>query len=146
MLLTGTKNTTTQEVLTDGVINLGFNYRRNCRRVCGVRTFENNGNSITLGQQGMYHITAVLVGSGSEAGDVIVQLLENGEAVDGAFSTQTITTPETEFRTFVIDYFVLVDCSCVLGNSSIITKTIALQNTGVDAIFTTVVLNVEKEN
>ena len=148
MLLLGTKNVGTQTVLADGTINLGSVYRKYCKKnACGVATFNRTANDITLQQSGIYHVTAVLVGTGETAGDVTVQLLENGEVVDGAVSTQTITTATTEFRTFVIDYYVLVDCDNILGRNSTVAKTISLTNASdaIDATFTSVVVNVTKE-
>ena len=144
-LLLGLKNTTAQTVLALGTIDLGNVYRRYCKKnSCGVRTFDATSQSISLQQQGIYHVTATLVGAGTIAGDVTVQLLVNGEPVSGVFSTETITTPTTELRTFVIDSYILVDEACLLGTSSTIAKTISLQNTGVEATFTSVVVNVEK--
>lgn len=147
MLLLGTKNIGTQTVLPDGVINIGSVYRKFCKKNrCGVPAFSRTANDISLQHSGIYHITATLVGSGDVAGDITVQLYVNGVAVDGAFSTQTITTPDTELRTFVIDYYVLVDRDCILGNESTLAQTVSLVNTSatVTATFTSVVLNVEK--
>ena len=144
MLLLGTQNIGTQTVLTGGVINIGDVYRKYCRRINQTRTFDETSTGIRLQQEGIYHITATLVGSGTEAGDVTVQLFDNGVAVTPAFSTETITTPDTELRTFVIDYYVLVDTACVLGCNSTIGKTITLENTGVGATFTSVIVNVDK--
>lgn len=146
LYLLGVKDFATQTVLTGGLIQIGDVYRRYCRRNnCGARVFDNTSTGVTLNWDGIYHITATLVGSGTEAGDVTVQLFENGVPVTGAVSTQTITTPDTELRTFVIDYFVLVDSACVLGVNSTVAKTITLENTGVGATFTSVVLDIEKE-
>ena len=111
---------------------------------CGIRTFDVNSTSVTLQQQGIYHITATLVASAPAAGNVTVQLLVNGNEVTGAFSTETITTADTEFRTLVIDYYVLVDDVTLLGNPSTTTNVVSLQNTGTAATFTSVILNVEK--
>ena len=144
MLLLGTQNIGTQTVLTGGVINIGDVYRKYCRRINQTRTFDVTSTGIRLQQEGVYHITATLVGSGTEAGDVTVQLFENGVAITPAFSTETITTPDTELRTFVIDYYVLVDTACILGCNSTIGKTITLENTGVGATFTSVIVNVDK--
>lgn len=144
-LLVGIKNTTSQSVPALGTINLGSVYRRYCKKNnCGIKTFDVNSTSVTLQQQGIYHITATLVASAPAAGNVSVQLLVNDTAVSGAFSTETITTASTEFRTLVIDYYVLVDDVMLLGNPSTTTNVISLQNTGVAATFTSVVLNVEK--
>lgn len=144
MLLLGTRNFASQEVLANGIIQLGNVYRRYCKKINGTRTFEFDNSDIILQQSGIYHITATLVGSGAEAGTLAVQIYENGIAVPGAFSNETITTPDTELRTLVIDYFVLVDSTCVLGCNSTVAKAISLVNTGVEATFTSVVVNVEK--
>ena len=93
MLLIGTKNIGTQTVLADGLVNIGSTYRKFCKRNrCGVPAFAVTANGVTLNTEGIYHITAVFVGSGSAAGALSVQLALNGVLVDGAISTQTITT------------------------------------------------------
>jgi hypothetical protein len=144
-LLLGVRNTTTQSVPALGTIDLGSVYRRYCKKnQCGVRTFDTTATSVSLQQQGIYHVTATLVGTGTTAGVVTIQLLENGVAVPSAFSSETITTPATELRTFVIDAYVLVDDACLLGRSTTLIDTLSLQNTGVAATFTAVTFNVEK--
>ena len=144
-LLVGTRNVATQDVAVLGTIGLGTTYRRYCKKNnCGIRTFDVDSSSITFQQIGIYHITASLVGSGDAAGVVTVQLLENGVAVPGAFSSETITTADTELRTFVIDYYVLVDDICLLGSRTTPAISISLQNTGIAATFTSVIVNVEK--
>lgn len=147
-LLLGLKNVGTQTVLATGQINLGNVYRKYCKaNRCGVPAFSVTSNGITLNHEGIYKVTAVLVGTGETAGDVTVQLLENGEVVDGAVSTQTITTATTEFRTFVIDYLIKVDRDCILGVPTTTAKNISFSNAsdGIDATFTSVVVNVVKE-
>ena len=148
MYLIGLKDVATQNVLADGLILIGDVYRRYCRRNrCGERVFDNTTTGVTLNWAGIYHVTATLVGTATTAaGDVSVQLYENGQPITGAISTETITTPTTEFRTFVIDYYVLVDDANVLGVNSTLAKTITLENVGVDATFTSVALNIEKED
>lgn len=146
MLLLGVKNTTTQAVVVDGIVNIGSSYRRYCKKnKCGVPAFARTANDITLQHSGIYHVTATFVASAPAAGVVTVQLLVNGEVVDGAFASETITTAATEFRTMVIDYYILVDDDCVLGTESTVAQTISFQNTGVAANFTNVVVNVSKE-
>ncbi len=144
MLLLGTKNFTSQEVVTNGLVELGNVYRRYCKKINGVKTFEFDNSDIILQQSGIYHITATAVGSGAEAGTLAIQLYENGNPISGAFSNETITTPETELRTLTIDYFVLVDNTCILGCNSTVAKAISIVNTGVEATFSSVVVNVEK--
>lgn len=144
MLLIGTKNFATQDVVTNGIIQLGNVYRRYCRKINGVKTFEFDNTDVILQQSGMYHITVTAVGSGSTAGTLAIQLYENGVPVPGVFSNETITTPDTELRTLTLDYFVLVDSTCVLGQASTVAKAISLVNTGVEATYTSVIMNVEK--
>lgn len=143
-LLIGTRNFATQDVLTNGIIQLGNVYRRFCRKINGVKTFEFDNSDVILQQSGIYHITVTAVGSGAEAGTLAIQLYENGFAVPGVISNETITTADTELRTLTLDYFVLVDSTCVLGCTSTVAKAISLVNTGVEATFTSVVMNVEK--
>lgn len=145
MLLLGVKNTNSQTVLTDNFINLGTVYRKYCKKnSCGIGAFSRTSQEITLNHSGIYHITATLVGAGDDAGVVTVQFYENGEPITGAFSSETITTATTELRTFVIDYYVLVDKNSVLGTTNTFPKSISLVNTGVDATFTSVIVNVDK--
>lgn len=144
MLLLGLKNISSQAVATDGFVNFGNVYRKYCKKCNGVSTFATNGESVSLNQTGIYHLTITAVGTGDVAGDVTLQLFVDGEAVSGAFATETITTATTELRTFVIDYYILVNSSCILNQPSVLSKTISVQNTGVDATFTSVVLNVER--
>jgi len=146
MLLLGVKNTATQAVLADGIVNIGSVYRRYCKKnSCGVAAFNRTANDISLQHSGIYHLTATFAFSAPAPGDVTVQLLVNGEEVDGALATETITTATTEFRTMVIDYYILVDKDCILGRESTVAQTISFQNTGVAATFTSVIVNVSKE-
>ena len=146
MLLLGTKNISTQTVLADGIINIGSVYRKYCKKDrCGTTTFARSSQDVTLQQEGIYHVTATFVASGDTAGVVTIQLVENGIEAEGAFASETITTADTELRTLVIDYYILVDKDCVLGNESTIAKTISFLNTGIAATFTSVIVNVSKE-
>lgn len=145
MLLIGVKNTSTQAVLTDGIINIGSVYRRYCKKsACGVPAFSRTANDISLQHSGIYHLTATFVVSAPTAGTVTVQLNVNGTPVDGAFASETITTATTELRTLVIDYYVLVDKDCILNTEATVAQTISFENTGDDATFTSVVVNVDK--
>lgn len=147
MLLIGTKNFGTQTVLAGGLVNLGTTYRKFCKRNrCGTTAFSTTSNGVSLQHEGIYHITATFVGSGSVAGDATIQLFLNGVAVDGAVSTQTITTADTEIRTFVIDYYAKVDKECVLGVESTVSTTVSFVNTSdaIDTTFTSVVVNIDK--
>lgn len=142
--LLGTKNFAIQNVVTGGLVQLGNVYRKYCRKINNVKTFEFDNSDIILQQDGMYHITVTAVASGAEAGTLAIQLYENGVPVSGAFSNETITIPDMELRTLTIDYIVLVDSACILGCDSTVAKAISVVNTGVEATYTSVVVNVEK--
>lgn len=145
MLLVGTQNTGSQTVLTDGIISLGSVYRKYCKRANnGLPTYSSDSNSVTLNGQGIYHLTATFVGAGTAAGTLTIQMLENGNVVAGGVASETITTADTELRTLVIDRYILVDNTCLLGCTSTLAKTISFENTGVGATFSNVVVNVEK--
>lgn len=143
-LLIGAKNFATQQVVTNGLVEFGNVYRRFCKKINGIKTFEFDNSDIVLQQTGIYHVTVTAVGSGTAAGTLAIQLYENGFAVPGAFSNETITTPNTELRTLTLDYYTLVDNTCVLGCNSTIAKAISIVNTGVPATFTSIVINIEK--
>ena len=108
--------------------------------------FATTSNGVTLNHEGIYHITATFVGTASAAGDVTIQLALNGIPVDGALTTQTVTTADTEVRTFFIDYYVKVDSNCVLGVTSVDTQTVTFVNVSeaIDVTLTDVVINVDK--
>lgn len=145
MFLLGTRNTTSQTVVTNETLNLGEVYRKFCRKnQCGIKPFEFSSNSIALQHSGFYHATATITFSAPTAGNVVLQLTENGTAISGAIATETITTATTEVKTTTIDFYVLVDNGCVLGNPTTLIKNLAILNSGVTATITNVVLNVEK--
>ena len=145
MLLLGTRNATSQTLVTGSTLNLGEVYRKYCRKnSCGVKAFDFNSTSVSLQHSGIYHITATITFTAPAAGVVIFQLTENGVATPSALAQETITTATTEVKTTTIDFYVLVDSACVLGNPTTLLKTIGIQNTGVASTVTNVVLNVEK--
>lgn len=144
MFILGTRNITTQDVVTNGNVQLGSVYRKYCKRINGTRTFDFIGEDVILQQNGIYHITITAVVSGSEAGNVTLALYENGLSAPSAFATETITTPDTELRTLTIDYYTLVDTTTVLGCTSTVAKEISLVNTGIEATYTNVVMNIDK--
>lgn len=141
-LLIGLKNTATQTVATNNLVSLGSTYRRYSKRYCNANTFVNTSTTVTLQQSGMYHVIVTLVGSGDAAGDITVSLLEDNTTV--STSTQTVTTPTTEIRTLVLEYFTLVDNTTLLNSVAVTPKVLSLLNTGVDATFTSVIVDIVK--
>lgn len=145
MYLLGTRNATTQALTTGATVNLGEVYRKFCRKnSCGLKSFEFNGSSISLQHSGIYHITATMTFTAPVAGVVIFQLTENGVAIPSALASETITTATTEVASTTIDFYVLVDSGCVLGNPTTLIKNVGITNTGVASTLTNVVFNVEK--
>lgn len=145
MLLLGTRNATSQTLTTGSVLNLGEVYRKYCKKNnCGVRAFDFNSTSVALQHSGIYHITATITFTAPAAGVVIFQLTENGVAIPSALAQETITTATTEVKTTTIDFYVLVDNACILGNATTLLKSLALINTGVASTVSNVVFNVEK--
>lgn len=143
--LLGSKNVSTQTVVTNGIVNLGEIYRKYCKKnQCGVTVFSANGESVALQHNGIYHITATITFTAPTAGNVIFQLAENGSVIPGAIATETITTATTEVKTTIIDYFILVDKTCILGVPTTLVKNISILNSGVGATISNVVFNVEK--
>ena len=145
MLLLGTRNATSQSLTTNAVVSLGEVYRKYCKKdTYGVKAFDFNNTSVTLQQSGIYHITVMLTYTAPEAGVVTFQLTDNGVAIPSALASETITTATTETRSSIIDIYVLVDSTCVLGAPSTLIKNISIVNVGVDSTVSNVVFNVEK--
>lgn len=146
MYLISLVNTTTQELETNELVNLGFVAREvSSKNKCCVGTFSSSGTSLSLNHKGVYHITVTAIVSAPAAGVVTLQLFANGLAVPGAVASETITTATTELRTLVIDTFILVDSNCVLNSSTVSPVSISIVNTGVDANITNIITNVVKE-
>ena len=144
MQLLGVKNITAQTVPALGLLGLGAVYRRYCTKDdCGFRTFEFTGDSISIQHPGMYLVTVTATFTAPAAGDVTLQIYEDGVAVPGALTTETITTADTETRTVSFDYTVLVNCTRIL-NTTAVAKNITVVNTGVEADFSNIVVNVLK--
>lgn len=145
LYLIGLRNVTPQTVIEGGTVDLGRVYRRNCRKNnCGVKVFDATNEDVTLNWQGMYQVNVSLVASGTEAGDLTVQLLANDVAVPTALATETITTPDTEFRTFNLEQIILVDSTCVLGCNSTLPVGLSLQVLGIGATISSVVVDIVK--
>ena len=125
-MLIGLRNLTPQTV--DGLVNLGAVYRKNCRRNdCGIPTFSNTSDSVTLNHKGFYHVTTVLTVTADAATDVVVSLLQNGVELPAATTTVTLTADGSANVT--LDYYILVTSNCVLGVTSVTPATIQVSVT-----------------
>lgn len=141
----GLRNVTPQTVIEGGTVDLGRVYRRNCRKNnCGVKVFDATNEDVTLNWDGIYEVKVSLVASATEAGDLTIQLLSNDVAVPTALATETITTPDTEFRTFALQQLILVDSTCVLGCRSTLPVGLSLQVLGTGATISSVVVDIVK--
>lgn len=144
-MLIGLRNLVPQTV--DGFVNLGAVYRKNCKRNdCGIPTFSNASDSVTLNHKGLYHVTTVLTVSAEAATNVVVSLFSNGVAIPGATTTVTIVAAG-DFANVVLDYYVLVNSICVLGTYSVSPETIQVNVTpsvaGTEVNVTNIVTNIE---
>lgn len=137
------RNLTTQAVLADGIVDEGSVYRRFFNGCSCTRPVVAEGDATTINATGMYKITVEATFTAPAAGVVTLQLFENGEALDGAFASETITTATTEERSVSFSTYVVVDQTRVLGINAITPKSFTLVNTGVAATFTRVQVAVE---
>lgn len=113
MQLLGTAKTDSQTLATGAVVDIGSIYRR-----CGC-SLTSSSSAIALNRSGIYHITATFVGSGTASGTASIRMNFNGVAIPRAVSSETITTPSTEVRTFVIDEYVLVSSASVVSFTNV---------------------------
>ena len=132
------RNLATQAVIADGIVNQGSVIRRFFNGCTCNRPIVAEGDGTTINATGMYKIEVEATFTAPVAGDVTLQLFENGVAIDGAFATETITTATTEVRSVAFSTYVIVDQTKVLGICAITPKTYTLVNTGVGATFTRV--------
>lgn len=137
------RNLTTQAVLADEIISQGTTYRRFFTSCKCAKPIVAEGDATTIYATGMYRIDVEATFTAPAAGDVTLQLFENGEAIDGAFATETITTATTETRSVAFSTYVVVDQTRVLGINAITPESFTLVNTGVAATFTRVQVAVE---
>lgn len=145
MILLGLKNTSTQTITADGLIDFGTVYRKYISRgYSGNCISTTSGTAPILNHKGMYHVTVTVTFTAPAAGDVTLQLLENSEAVPGAVAVETVTTADTQVITTTFDYLVLVSCANVLGTFATQAKTLSVQSdTAIEV--TNAVMNIVKE-
>lgn len=145
MLLLGTTNIASQEVAPDNLVNLGGIYRKYCKKnSCGVPCFTFLGNGVTLNHSGIYRVAVNATFTTPATGVVTLDLYANGLPIVGATASDTTTVANTQPRSVAFETFVLVDNACVLGQKAINPQTINLVNSGVDATYTNVRVDIEK--
>lgn len=128
-------NTTTQAVLTDGVVNFTTD------RILTGCTATRDGQTFQLSKPGYYYVTFNAVAAATSAvGELTVQLYDNGVPVQGALASKTVTTAaENDTYSFSTIIRVLPSC-CAVSN----TGNLTIVNTGVGATYSNVNINITK--
>ena len=98
-----------------------------------------SGNSVLLNESGYYLVNITATFTAPVAGVVTLVLNQNGSAVTGATASTTITTATTEVRTISFSAIVRVVCGAAPSTLNIV-------DTGVDATFSNIAINVVKIN
>lgn len=96
--------TTPATILAGGILPLTTIARRRGRLI------TSETDSISLNAPGYYKVTVTVTASGSEAGDIVLNVLKNGIEIPGLTASETITTATTELRTLTISGTVRVLC------------------------------------
>ena len=96
-------STNTASVLANGVVPLNVAKRNNSVIMPG-------SNAAILKKPGYYGVYATVTFSAPEAGNISLAIQKNGVTVPGITAVETITTPDTEFRTVTIQGIVQVLC------------------------------------
>lgn len=121
---------TLSSILADGILPLDTIARRRSNAI------QQANNSILLNVPGYYRVSLNVTFTAPAAGDVTVELRQDGVAVPGATATETITTATTEVRTISFEAIVRVPC---YGAPS----TLTFVNTGVAISSSNIAVNVE---
>ena len=125
--------TTPTSVLANGVLPLTTIVRR---RGCEL---SQSGNSIAITDCGSnyYLVNVNATFTAPVAGEVTLQLQQNGSNVTGATASTTVTTPATEVRSLSFSAIIRT-----FGSTTIDSLTIL--NTGVGAVFSNIAINTIK--
>lgn len=100
-----TVNTQPTVATLDQPVNLGGAVRR---KNCSITA---DGTMIQLQDPGYYTVDVGATYTAA-AGNVTIQLLQDGVPVPGAFATETVATANTEVHTVSFPAVVRVNCSC----------------------------------
>lgn len=115
-------------------IPLGNIVKRPCNRNLVL-----SGNTINVSDcyQNYYDVVVSATFTAPAAGDVTLELRQNGVPVIGATATETITTAETETRSISFSATIRATSGCIIDQLQVI-------NAGVPAAFTNVSVRVIK--
>ena len=105
--------TTAQTVVADGLLTFETN---TVLSGCSI-THIAGSNTVKLGKRGLYLVSVGVDLSPTAAGDIAIQLLNNGVAVPGALATVTGAAGDTYNLAFTTLVRVLPSC-CAIDNTS----------------------------
>ena len=128
-------NTTTQAVLTDGIVNFTTD------RITTGCTSTRDGNTFQLNKPGYYYVTFNATAAATTAtGELTVELYNNGVAVPGAVASVTTATAGANSN-YAFSTIIRVPPSCCavtnLGRLTVV-------NTGIPATYTNANINITK--
>ena len=128
-------NTTSQAVTTNGTIAFTTD------RILTGCTATRNGATFQLNKPGYYYVTFNATASATDTvGLLTVELYNNGVAVPGA-EASTATTVADNVSNYAFSTIVRVPPSCCMVDN---TARLTVVNTGVDATYTNVNINITK--
>ena len=128
-------NTTSQAVATDGLLTFTTD------RILTGCTATRNGQTFQLNKPGYYYVTFNAVAAATDTvGLLTMELYNNGVAVPGALASTTTTTAGAE-SDFAFSTIIRVPPSCCVVNN---TAKLTVVNTGVDATYSNVNINITK--
>ena len=128
-------NITEQNVLTNGIVNFTTD------RILTGCTATRNGQTFQLNKPGYYYVTFNADAAATDTvGVLTVELYKNGVAVQGAEASYTTTTAGN-VSNFAFTTIIRVPPSCcAVDNTAMLT----VVNTGVDATYSNVNINITK--
>ena len=128
-------NTNTQAIVSNGILNFTTD------RILTGCTATRDGQAFQLNKPGYYYVTFNAVAAATTTvGELSVELYSNGVAVPGAIATLTTTTAGDNAN-YAFSTIVRVPPSCCVVNNAV---TLTVVNTGVDATYSNVNLNITK--
>ena len=128
-------NTTSQAIVSNGLLNFTTD------RILTGCTATRNGQTFQLNKPGYYYVTFNAVAAATTTvGELTVELYNNGVAVPGAEASYTTTTAG-ENANYAFSTIIRVLPSCPLVNNA---ANLTVVNTGVDATYTNVNINITK--
>ena len=128
-------NTTSQAVTTNGTLTFTTD------RILTGCTATRNGATFQLNKPGYYYVTFNATASATDTvGLLTVELYNNGVAVPGA-EASTTTTVVGNVSNYAFSTIVRVPPSCCMVDN---TARLTVVNTGVDATYTNVNINITK--